>query len=192
MGIEFELKYRATPAIQEALLARFGDGKRIAMETTYYDTPDRFLSTRHITLRRRMENGVSVCTVKTPLDGFGRGEWDVECDNIETAIPILCKLGCGEDLISLTACGIIPVCGARFTRLAGTLNAEGCTLELALDRGILLGGGREVPLCEVEVELKEGNEEGALNFARQLAETFGLRSEMKSKFRRALDLAKES
>jgi hypothetical protein len=153
---------------------------------------DGSLSARHITLRRRLENGSAVCTVKTPLDGLGRGEWETECDNIEAAIPVLCKLGCSEDLISLTACGIIPVCGARFTRLAGTLNTEGCTVELALDRGVLLGGGREVPLCEVEVELKAGSEEDALLFAQRLAVKYGLTQENRSKFRRALELAKES
>jgi triphosphatase len=192
MGKEFEIKFAATPAQLAALEASFGPLTPISMETTYYDAADGSLSARHITLRRRLENGSAVCTVKTPLGGLGRGEWETCCDDITAAIPVLCKLGCTEDLISLTACGIVPVCGARFTRLAGTLTAEGCTLELALDQGVLLGGGREVPLCEVEVELKEGSEEGALAFARHLAETYGLRSEKKSKFRRALELAKES
>ena len=190
MGKEFEIKFAATPEQIAALEASFGPLTPISMETTYYDAADGSLSARHITLRRRMENGNAVCTVKTPLDGLGRGEWETECDRIEDAIPILCKLGCGEDLISLTACGIIPVCGARFTRLAGTLNSEGCTVELALDRGVLLGGGREVPLCEVEVELKAGSEEDALLFAQRLAVKYGLTQENRSKFRRALALAK--
>ena len=191
MGKEFEIKFAATPAQLAELEAAFGLLTPISMETTYYDAADGSLSARHITLRRRLENGSAVCTVKTPLGGLGRGEWETCCEDITAAIPVLCKLGCAEDLISLTACGIVPVCGARFTRLAASLTAEGCTLELALDRGVLLGGGREMPLCEVEVELKEGSEEGALAFARHLAETYGLRSEKKSKFRRALDLAKE-
>lgn len=191
MGKEFEIKFAATPAQLAALEAAFGPLTPISMETTYYDAADGSLSARHITLRRRLENGNAVCTVKTPLGGLGRGEWETCCEDITAAIPVLCKLGCTEDLISLTACGIVPVCGARFTRLAATLTAEGCTLEMALDRGVLLGSGRELPLCEAEVELKEGSEEGALAFARQLAEAYGLRSEKKSKFRRALDLAKE-
>lgn len=191
MGKEFEIKFAATPAQLAELEAAFGPLTPISMETTYYDAADGSLSARHITLRRRLENGSAVCTVKTPLGGLGRGEWETCCEDITAAIPVLCKLGCAEDLISLTACGIVPVCGARFTRLAASLIAEGCTLELALDRGVLLGGGREMPLCEAEVELKEGSEEGALAFARHLAETYGLRSEKKSKFRRALDLAKE-
>ena len=71
MGREFELKYAATQAQQDALGASFGEFTPIAMETTYYDTSDGALSRQHITLRRRLENGVSVCTVKTPGDPEG-------------------------------------------------------------------------------------------------------------------------
>ena len=191
MGREFELKFRATPEQQEAILSLYGDFSTITMETTYYDTPNDSLSARNITLRRRLENGNAVCTVKTQLDGVGRGEWETNHQRIEDAIPVLCKLGCTEDLIALTAPGLVRVCGARFTRQCKTLAVEGSTVELALDRGILLGGGRELPLCEVEVELKEGREDDALLFAQILAAKYGLQQETKSKFRRALDLAKE-
>ena len=191
MGREFELKFRATPEQQEAILSLYGDFSTIDMETTYYDTPNGSLSARNITLRRRLENGNAVCTVKTQLDGVGRGEWETNHQRIEDAIPVLCKLGCTEDLIALTAPGLVRVCGARFTRQCKTLAVEGSTVELALDRGILLGGGRELPLCEVEVELKEGREDDALLFAQILAAKYGLLQETKSKFRRALDLAKE-
>ena len=191
MGREFELKFRATPEQQEAILSLYGDFSTITMETTYYDTPNGSLSARNITLRQRLENGNAVCTVKTQLDGVGRGEWETNHQRIEDAIPVLCKLGCTEDLIALTAPGLVRVCGARFTRQCKTLAVEGSTVELALDRGILLGGGRELPLCEVEVELKEGREDDALLFAQILAAKYGLQQETKSKFRRALDLAKE-
>ena len=73
MGREIELKYAALSPQQEALRAAFpGSWQSIAMETTYYDTPAGELSARRITLRRRMENGVSVCTVKTPAPGGAR------------------------------------------------------------------------------------------------------------------------
>ena len=190
MGREFELKYTATRAQQDALAASFGEFTSIAMETTYYDTPDGALSRQHITLRRRFENGVSVCTVKTPGDGHGRGEWDCDCERIEDAIPVLRGRGCDADLEELTKSGLVPICGARFTRQAKLVDLGGCEVELALDRGTLLGGGREVPLCEVEVELKSGEEAMAVAFAAQLAKKFGLQPERNSKFRRALMLAK--
>ena len=90
MGIEFELKYRATEKAQQAILEAFaGEWKEISMETTYYDTPQGDLSALRYTLRRRFENGVSVCTVKTPGEGAGRGEWEVNCHSIEAAIEKL-------------------------------------------------------------------------------------------------------
>ena len=190
MGREVELKYAATPAQFAALKADFPHLHPIEMETTYYDTPKGDLGRRKITLRRRLENGVSVCTLKTPTGTAARGEFQVECDNITDAIPILCKLSNLEDLLFLTAEGVIPVCGAKFTRWAKTISISGCTMEIALDKGILLGGGKAEPLCEVEVELKSGAPEAAMAFADALAKKFGLHRESKSKFRRALALAK--
>lgn len=190
MGKEFELKYAATAEKQAAVAAAFGEFTSIAMETTYYDAPGGDLSARHITLRRRMENGISVCTVKTPGDGFAKGEWEVHCDDIAVAIPMLCKLGCPDEVAVLTREGVIPICGARFTRHAKTVDAPGCTVELALDQGILLGGGKEIPLCEIEVELKSGSAAAAVAFAEELAAKFDLKPLKTSKFRRALALTK--
>ena len=189
MGRDFELKFAATEAVQAAILARFGDFAPIAMETTYFDTADRALSARHITLRRRMENGTSVCTLKTPTGGLGRGEWELECGSIEEAIPELCKLSNHPLLPILVAPGVQPICGAKFLRLCKTVEAGDCTVEIALDKGVLTGGGREIPLCEVEVELKSGSEDAAVAFAAALAAEFSLQPESKSKFKRASQLA---
>lgn len=190
MGREFELKFTAEPGILPQIRAAFpGAWQEISMETAYYDTPEGLLGQRRWTLRRRYENGASVCTVKTPCADGGRGEWETERDRIEDAIPELCKLGCPEELLSLTEGGLIHICGAKFTRHALTVEQGGCTLEIALDEGLLLGGGKELPLCEVEVELKSGTDADALAFAQILARRFGLRSEPKSKYLRALELA---
>lgn len=189
MGIEFELKFSATEESQLAIAREMGDAwHAIQMETTYYDTADGTLAQRHYTLRRRLENGVSVCTVKTPAGDLGRGEWETQCAAIEDAIEPLCLLGAPKNLLLLTLKGVEAICGARFTRQCCTLVLEDCTVELALDAGVLTGGSREMPLCEVEVELKEGDRDAATHFAKELAERFGLKRQPKSKFRRALDL----
>lgn len=190
MGTEFELKYAATPAVQAAVRAAFpGNWQQFAMETVYYDTSDRALSARRFTLRRRLENGKSVCTVKTPAGPEGRGEWECVCDSIEKAVPMLCDLGCPPELAALTAPGLEALCGAEFTRQALLLPLPDCSVELALDIGRVLGGGKAAPLCEIEVELKEGPREAAIGFATALADRFGLVREKKSKFRRAKALA---
>lgn len=191
MGVEFELKYRANRQQLSAIRQAFsGEEVCYRMQTTYYDTPAGSFSAEKCTLRRRMENDVSVCTLKTPAGGFGRREWEVESGSIEEAIEKLCKFGAPKDILALADAGLIPICGARFTRIAKTLCWEGTQLELALDEGILTGGGGEMPLCEVEVELKEGAQEACLAFARELSQRFGLQLEEKSKFRRALALYK--
>ncbi len=191
MGREFELKYKAVPQQLDRIAAEFSDLSVIEMASLYYDTPDCALSQRRITLRRRLENGVSVCTVKTPGSHGGRGEWEVQCQRIEDAISVLCKLGAPEELRSLCGSGLITVCSAQFTRRAKTIRLDGGAVELALDQGVLHGGGRQIPLCEVEIELKEGPDALAASFAGALAERFGLLPETKSKFHRALALVEE-
>ena len=187
MAREFELKYAATPEIQEKIREKFGEFEKISMETTYFDTPDGALSARHITLRSRQENGVCVCTLKTPGEGHGHGEWDAQAPwCAETAAKLW--RACGETPVAFE--DLVPVCGARFTRRAALVELPLCTVEVALDAGVLLGGGKERPLCEVEVEVKAGSEEAAVDFATSLAAEFGLSPERESKFRRASALAK--
>ena len=189
MGREFELKYAATAQDLEILKSRYPQLRPIAMETTYYDDPEGMLSRMHWTLRRRMENDISVCSLKTPAGGMARGEWEVEGDDILEAIPRLCEMGAPLQLVALTARGVRSVCGARFTRLAGPIEAEGALLELALDAGVFLGGGREEAFTEVEVELKDGSEDAAVAFGEALARELKLPVERRSKVGRARKLA---
>ena len=189
MGIEYERKFRASESLLDEIRKAFPqEEQRFNMETTYYDTPDKALSSRYYTLRRRMENDRSVCALKAPVSEHARGEWEVLCDDIELAILELCKLGAPKNLILLTRNGIQPICGAKFTRIAKTIVLDDGVVELALDQGILFGGDKEEVLCEVEVELKEGSPDLCDVFSRELAERFGLQREKHSKFRRALAL----
>ena len=101
----------------------------------------------------------------------------------------LCQNGADPELMRITAGGLMETCGARFTRLAKQMEVPGGTVELALDQGVLIGKGKELPFWEVEVELKEGSDEVAADFAKSLAEEFQLVAEPKSKFVRAMTLA---
>ena len=186
MGREFELKYRADAATIAGIRERSGGFAAISMETAYYDTPLGELGRRHWTLRRRYENGLSVCTLKTPAPGGGRGEWEVHAPDIHTALPLLQALDVPAELEELSKLPLVLTCGARFTRLAKLVTIPGAVLELALDQGVLLGGGRELPFAEVEVELKEGSEAAVRAFAEALASEFSLEEEKRSKHVRAM------
>lgn len=190
MGREFELKYAATPQAQQAIRARFGDFQTLQMQTTYFDTADGALSAQKMTLRLRQENEITVCTLKTPLPDGSRGEWECHAQQIESGLSQLVALGAPEEVIALSKTGLVAVCGARFTRLAAQIPTADGMAELALDSGVLLGGGKEQPLCEVEIEQKSGSDQAVLALAHALAAEFKLQPEAKSKFRRALALAK--
>ena len=190
MAIEYELKFAATEQVLDAVEQKLaGSWQRYAMRTTYYDTPSGALSAQKWTLRRRLENDESVCTLKTPA-GVARREFEVRCESIEAAIPLLVEQGAPEALVSLTQEGMVEVCGAAFTRRACLVVLPEGAVEVALDSGELFGGGKRHPLCELEVELKSGDPSVALTFAGELALTYGLKPEHGSKFKRALALTR--
>ena len=113
MAIEYEHKFKATRDLLTALNAEFScPAKVVSMETIYYDTASGDLSARRYTLRKRLENGVPVCTLKIPA-GNARSEWETECESIEAALPKLIALGCPEDIMQLSKSGLVPICGAR-------------------------------------------------------------------------------
>lgn len=191
MGLEYEKKYRADRETLDLIDGALTEPPCLfQMETTYYDTPDNALSDRKVTLRRRYENGTSVCTLKTPTGTAARGEFQVEKENIIDAIPELCKLSDFAELQTLTANSVIAVCGAKFTRTARKVTFGSSTLEVALDRGVLIGGNKELPLYELEVELLSGEPKDADLYGNLLATKFSLQEEPFSKFRRALALNK--
>lgn len=188
MGIEYEYKFKADRSVLLAMNAAFlQETKEISMETVYYDTPSGSLSSRRYTLRRRLENGVSVCTLKVPA-GDARGEWETENVFIENAVLQLIAAGAPEELQDLVKEGLFPICGAKFTRLAKTIVMENFVAELAMDHGYLFSGDRKEPLCEVELELKSGDKGCFDRYALEFTEEFALEEEKTSKFARALQL----
>ena len=192
MAIEYELKYRAPEGTLEKLRAAFpGHWLETAMETTYYDTSEGALSARKWTLRRRLENGKSICTLKTPR-GNARNEWEVCCDSIGAAVEELCKLGAPEELRTLASGELVAVCGARFTRYSRNLKLPDRTeADLSFDTGILFAGERQEQLCEVELELMMGEPLAVDGEAARIAAEFGLTKEPRSKFKRAYDLRRD-
>ena len=186
MAVEYELKYRATPEILEKIQADLAGNYTVTeMTTTYYDTPGSDLAKLYWTLRHRQEGEVHICTLKTPAGIDGRSEYEWKCEDIMDAIPHLCRL-CGSSALSqLAQRGLVPTCGARFTRTARKIIAGSTMAELALDCGVLVNGEKEEPFAEVEVELKQGYREEADVMGLLIREAYGLTTENRSKFMRA-------
>lgn len=199
MGKELEFKLavpdtRVLEAVlfdKEVAAVRQGNYALYDMATIYYDTADRALSARKWTLRLRQENYDLIATVKTPAgEDHTRGEWSCPAQRIEEAIDTLVVQGAPKELLVLTAAGVQPLCLARFSRRAAEVRfADGTVCELAGDVGAVCAGQKESPICEIEVELKQGDAEVAKAFADELCDRFGLKEEPLSKFQRAAKLA---
>ena len=130
MGKEIEIKLAAPDAAAlEAVgadarveAARTGAWQEIRMVTEYLDTPDRAITARKWTLRRRTENGEAVYTIKTPGDGYARGEWESRKESLHEAVRELVRLGAPGELAELAARGVSRTCGVEFLRRTAELS----------------------------------------------------------------------
>lgn len=217
MATEYEFKYKADYDSLTAINISSPQVPRvIEMETVYFDTRQGSLAKLHYTLRRRKENDKYICTIKAPapeakqtwkdevaaeynhhpsavkhLTGAARNEWEVECERIEDALPLLVAQGAPKEVWRLAAEeGLISVCGAKFRRIARTIKLRDAEVEEALDSGYLLGGNKQQFFYELEVEVKSGNKVTAGRYANDLANQYDLEPETESKFARALKLYK--
>lgn len=165
------------------------------MKSTYYDTPDNQFHQRKWTLRLRDEGGHPVAALKTANTSddagfFTRNEWQCVVDNIDDAIPMLIDQGAPKELKTLVRNhGLVPCCGAEFDRKSVCLYMnDGVRIEIAGDRGVLFGGGREMPICELELELLYGDAGSLPPLCNQLVGDYNLTEERRSKYVRARSL----
>lgn len=187
MGQEIECKLSVPDADALSRLRRAFSGQGAEetsdYETIYFDLGEE-LSARHFMFRaRKRGGGAAVYTVKTPGEGYARGEWECEAASPEEAAKKLAALGAPREIAERPT---YPVtCGARFTRTAITLCREGSVIELAFDLGELTAPGASAPVCELELELKSGPLAPMTALLGEIIQSYGLRELNKSKYARA-------
>lgn len=196
MGKELEWKLAVPEACLlddilawEEIRRRMAEAPRFYhMQSSYYDTPDRRFSRRRITVRCRLENETPVICVKAPFPGsedrFLHGEWELEGTELAAALPKLVELGAPAELLEPVP--LVCMWEADFQRRAVLLRFDdGSVSELALDLGALYGPTHSLPLCELELELKQGEPGASLALLEALQTRFALKPQEKSKFARA-------
>jgi len=196
-----ELEYKLAIADKQTLESVLADDEiaslaevwtQTTMKTTYFDTPDRLLCSRQITLRQRFEGKKSIVCVKIPLkESHLRGEWQIEAETIdEAAISRLVSLGAPKELVYFQACcKLIPVCGAEFLRRHVMLTfCDGSRAELAGDCGFLHGPREKLDFTECELELCEGDKAQMCALVERLCKKYDLHEEPRSKYARARQL----
>jgi inorganic triphosphatase YgiF len=165
---ETELKFLCDPADIEAVLgaAPAGEDGAIDLAAIYFDTPDRRLRDLGAGLRIRQEPQGRRQTLKAGK-GLRRQEHEIAVDSDQLDLshaPLRDLLG--EEQASR----LEPLFAVQVRRRARNLVWEDAQIELALDEGEILAGGRRTTLCEVELELKAGQPTALFSLARQLCE----------------------
>ena len=185
MSKDFVLKFAATPEGFAAVKAMYTDYLDIFMESTYYDTVDRKILKMGAMLRKRIENGLTFCTLKTPGEMDTRCELEVQTDSVFVAIPELCKIGAPDWLLQFNRNNLVAASGARYCRHSKMIDTADSSVELALDEGVFLQSGKEISFREIELELKEGEREAVWKLAEIIQTVPGVERQKENKYQRA-------
>lgn len=202
MATEIELKLLINPADiprlrRHPLLKAHAAGRARSRDllSIYFDTPDSSLRQQRVALRVRRVGTKWVQTVK---GGAGvraglhqRGEWE---DEVAQDRPDLTKIS-DPSLHKLFSSAAVrdrlqAVFTTEFRRTTWALQWDnGDALELALDQGAVKSGDKTAPLCEIELELKQGDPARLFQTALELQQTIPLRLENVNKADRGYRLS---
>ncbi len=192
--LEVELKFALPPAelrrLQRHPLLAGTQGSRRLVASTYFDTPELALRDRALSLRIRKTGRSYVQTLKASPPAaalFQRGEWQVP---LTRAAPDLSAPELREQVGDLDGSALQPVFVSRIWRSSRLLRPDPDTvIELSCDRGeIETPTGASVPVCELEIELKQGDCQALFELARTLNRSLPLRLETQSKAARGYAL----
>lgn len=197
---EIELTLRLSPEAADRLkrhgvLSRWRAGRSTSrrLVATYYDTPDLALRGHRIALRVRKIGGRYVQTVKqapNPEAGLlNRLEDEIGVPGQAPDVHLVANKKLRRLLAAReVAQHLQPAFVTDFRRSIVPLRIEDTQIELALDQGEIRTDAGVRPLCEVELELKQGRVGALYDVARALAEVLPVAVEPLSKAERGYAL----
>jgi inorganic triphosphatase YgiF len=152
---------------------------RQRLHTIYFDSPGGDLAAEGLALRVRRMGRRWIQTVKGGGGSIGglHRRHEVECA-VGGPRPELAKVpaelmtgALGQKSVQAHLSAVFET---RFDRLARTVHMPGGTeIEVAFDRGSVIAGSLEAPICEVELELKSGSATDLLALARAVVRDGG-------------------
>ncbi|MDF0751274.1 CYTH domain-containing protein [Marinobacter sp. 71-i] len=143
----------------------------LQLGNTYYDTPGGDLNRQKIALRIRRMGDKYIQTLKTRgefADGaHRRQEWEWPLIGTKLNMGLIADTPVGQ---SVNLAELQPVFETNFQRRVIMIEQGESLIEVAIDSGEIVAGGKSCPLNEIEFELKAGNESLLLSWARRLAD----------------------
>ncbi len=195
---EIELKFELDPASAEpvgkllTLWSRERAGRAEELVSVYYDTDGQDLRGEGFSLRVRKEGGRWLQTAKSgQTSSTVRGEWEVEAPDGKLHVGAFAGTPIEALLDGLDGGGLKPQFQVKVKRTRRRIRSRGQDVEASLDSGVVEANGRRAQLCELELELKEGQPRDLFKLARSIAENEPLRLSFTSKAERGYALLSE-
>ena len=199
MPQEIELKFIVNPAALDNLRNTLNSLESEHSEprqllNIYYETAENTLRGHDMGLRIRGTDGRYEMTMKVAGRVTGglhqRPEYNVELSKPELDLALLPAEVWPEGVAPATLQPALkPLFSTDFAREKWVVTHRGSKIELALDLGEVKAGEISEPLCELELELLEGETAAVLELAQQLVTQPGLRQGSLSKAARGYHLA---
>ena len=176
---EIELKFQLLPGSEAILRAGdvFGHTPQNRHQvTTYHDTPDNLLLTSGLSLRIRQEKDRFLQTVKSRDDGIGlansRNEWEWPVTDGSPEVEHLAAVPALASIAGRITGRLVPVIVTDIWRTSCLHVVKGdCAAEASLDIGTVSSGAMSLPICELELELKDGKVAALYRLGVQLAQS---------------------
>ncbi len=152
------------PALRDALT----QPRREKLEAVYFDTPDQMLWRHGFILRVRKSAQGFVQTVKQETgSAVQRGEWEREIERGALDLPAIEQTPLAH-LISRRRLreALRPAFEVHVERMSFLLDHGEARIEGAIDRGEIEAAGRTLPISELELELKLGDQGALFDLAR--------------------------
>ena len=156
--------------------------ERVELSNQYFDTPERDLASAKVALRVRRDGDQIIQTLKTrgqSVAGFSeRNEFNWDLPKAKLDLKKLDGECWPEQLADLDKKTIKPLFSTDFVReraeIAWGRGKTKVVIEAALDLGHVVVGKQKEEICELELELREGDPAALLELAAELAVTLPL------------------
>jgi triphosphatase len=175
-------------------------------DTRYFDTADRAILAFNASIRvREVKDSDYIHTVK--VGGSSRNglhqrfEWNLETerDEFDPDYFLNNAISDGDPAETLTDVldvvrgkDLVMICSTAFSRTVSLAGFGDSLLEVSLDFGTLTAADSEEPICEMEIELKQGDVRDVLAFGEEiLAQSEAVRNNS-SKYGRCLALLRKN